>query len=163
MWVEGYWWIHSTPSTLSVTWFCGGWSLWGSNQGCRLFLGYIQSNWKDEKWQSHKSPQSRAADAEHITTCVPGECAPRQLPPDRASAVASCEAARLTVKLIVVLHWIYEDEEVKPPPSSSSVCLVFPSSRREWCLGLQHWKCEERCELINTAKLNHCQGFDSTL
>lgn len=95
--------LHSTPSALSVTWFCkGGWGGGGLDQGCRLFLGYIQSNWKDEKWQSHKGPQSRAADSEHIITRVPGERAVRRLPAGRASALASCEPVRLTGKPIGV-------------------------------------------------------------
>lgn len=133
-WAEGYWWIHSTASTLSVTWFCGGWSLWGSNQGCRLFLGYIQSNWKDEKWHSHKSPQSRAADSEHIITCVPGECAVRWLSADRASAVASSEPARLTGKPIVVYTEYMKRKKCdrRPLPRLSAWFFVHQGENGVW-------------------------------
>ena len=51
-------------------------SLWPvfveGNRSCRLFLGYIQSSWVDEKWQRHKSPENHAADSEHIINPVPG-------------------------------------------------------------------------------------------
>lgn len=83
-------------------WRWGGGGVGGLDQGCRLFLGYIQINWKDEKWQSHKGPQSRAADSEHIITRVPRERAVRRLLADRASALASCEPVRLTGKPIGV-------------------------------------------------------------
>jgi len=74
---------HSTHHELTVTCFCKG------NRGCRLFLGYIQSTWVDEKWQRHKSPESQAGHSEHVIRPVPGGRVVSLLIPQHTLAMTS--------------------------------------------------------------------------
>lgn len=135
----------------------------GGNQGCRLFLGYIQSNWKDEKWQRHESPRRVAADSEHIITHVPGERA--AVFPGRALAATCCKPIRFTGKLRIV----YVSQGVKLTSGwlysvfFASVCVAFPLQKEKMVPGRTPAESEEHYKLINRVKLNHCQGFDGTL
>ncbi len=49
------------------------WPVFAGELWLQLFLGYVQSNSLDGRWQKHKSSQNHVADSEHLISFVPGE------------------------------------------------------------------------------------------
>lgn len=152
-----------------MTCFCKG------NQGCRLFLGYIQSNWVDEKWQRHKSPESDAADSEHVISPVPGGRVLSLLIPDHTLAMTS-EKVNMPLQNGGNI-WNYQYILVKHDSLSlikelvlMFLCRILLNVRYFSALLCEAEKSvqtynedEEHDKLINWVKLNHCYRFVSKL